>query len=583
MEEFIMERTAPNLVLRRKFIQFLLPTLAIMALGPAEQIVESLFLARILGAQAMASASLASPFLLLITAIYYFIGSGSVSKYTLSLNEGNEEQAVEDFRLAVWLAFFCGFLLMGLCFIFFDPLCHLLCRTQVLYDNFHAYFRNVIFTAPSMIIFLTMTELLIPMGKPGFALISVLIVGIMHIVMNYLFLDVFQIGIRGAALARVGASIAGTLFAIAGNLLHTPRTRWARKRFCIRNLPDQIKSIVMRGNSEGMSVASMAFRFFWTFSIVATTQSVDAVVAFSLCILTASVDSMIQGTLIGASMPLIALLHEQSDYRSAERLLKYTMIIQFLLAALWFILSNIIDRSLISFCGIQDETHIRSTERILFIYSLTYLFRGSYMLFRNYLKILNIQSVKRALFVAGIITTLLFMGISRLGGDALWWSHPMLSLGLLVFTVMGNLEVARRSGGKWKGILLIPQEQEAIRTLNASIDLNREKIAGFGQELQDLCTQYGMESRRAAVCAVAVEELLLYVLEQKSRKDYADIFVRIYDDRTEIDFRTLGAAFQPDEMEILRKISHEISHRNIAGMNCTRLVIAGSRSVLRGC
>ena len=573
-----MEKTAPNLVLRRKFIQFLLPTLAIMALGPAEQIVESIFLARRMGPQIMASASLASPFLLLITAVYYYIGSGSVAEYTLALNEGDEKQAGSTFRLTVQLAFLCGFLLTGLSILFFDPLCLLHCRMPSLYDSFYTYFRVVIFTAPTMILFLTMTELLIPVGKPGFALLSVTLAGIMHIAMLFLFVDVLHLGIRGAALARLGSCVAGMLSAVSGVLLYAPRARWSRVHISIRRLPAQIRSIVMRGNSEGLSVAAMAFRFFWTFSIVATTQSVDGVVAFSLCILMASVDSIIQGTLIGTSMPLIALLHEQADYRSAGRMLKHAMIVQFLLAALWFVFSNIIVRSLISYCGIQDEVDIRSTERILFIYSLTYLFRGSYMLFRNYLKILNIRRIKQMLLAAGFATNLLFMGFSRLGGEALWWSHPVLSLGLLLFTVMGNLAVARRSGGKWAGVLLIPQEQEALRTLNASMGLSREKIAGFAHKLQLLCTQYGMDARRAALCAVAVEELLLYVLEQKDRKDYADLFVRIYDDRTEIDFRTLGTAFQPDEMALLRKISPEILHRNIAGMNCTRLVIAGYRA-----
>ena len=571
-----MKRTGASRVMQRKFIQFLLPTLAIMAMNPVGQIVESVILARAVSTKAMASASLASPFLLLATAIYYYIGSGGASEYTLALNEGDEGMASGAFRLTLLLAGFCGMLLTGIVLIFFDPLCSLLCRTQELYDLFRSYFQIVIFSAPPLILFLTLTEMLIPMGKPGLALMSVVLVGITHAIMTYVYVAVFHLGLEGSAAARLGSCLTGLLVTAAGVFIYAPQTRPARDPHFLRNLPARVAGIIRKGNSEGLSVGAMAFRFIWTFCLSAATQGVDAVVAFSVCIQMASVDSIIQGTLIGTAMPLISLLMEQADYRSAGRLLRNSMIYQFLLAALWFIISNIIAEPLTQFFGIQDEEEIRTAVYVIRIYSLTYLFRGSYSLFRNYLKILNLRTHKRILTVGSLFMNLVYMGCSALGGNALWWAHPALSLGLLLFTVAVNWIFLRHSEGKWHGILLIPQEQEALRTLNASIDLSREEIARFGQELQVLCEENGMETRRAALCAVAVEELLQNVMEKKKGKDYADIFVRIYEDRTEIDFRTLGDAFQPDEMELLRKISPEISHRNIGRMNCTQLILATS-------
>ena len=571
-----MKRTGANRVMQRKFIQFLLPTLAIMAMNPIAQIVESVILARFVSTWAMASASLASPFLLLATAIYYYIGSGGATEYTLALNEGDEDMAGRTFRLTLLLAAFCGILLTGIVLIFFDPLCGLLCRTEELDDLFRSYLQIVIFAVPPLILFLTLTEMLIPMGKPGLALMSVVLVGISHAIMTYVYVVVFHLGLEGAAAARLGSCLAGLLVTAAGVFIYAPQNRPARDPHFLRDLPARIAGIIRKGNSEGLSVGAMAFRFIWTFCLSAATQGIDAVVAFSVCIQMASVDSIIQGTLIGTAMPLISLLMEQADYRSAGKLLRSSMIYQFLLAALWFIVSNIIAEPVTQFFGIQDEEEIRTAVYVIRIYSLTYLFKGSYSLFRSYLKILDLKTHRWVLTAGSLILNLIYMACSALGGNALWWAHPALSLALLIFTVAVNRVVLRRSEGKWHGILLIPQEQEAIRTLNASIDLSREEIARFGQELQALCEENGMAARRATLCAVAVEELLQNVMENKKGKDYADIFVRIYKDRTEIDFRTLGDAFQQDEMELLRKISPEISHRNIGGMNCTRLILTTS-------
>ena len=572
-----MERTGPGFVLRRRFIQFLFPTLAIMAMSPVGQIVESVVLARVEGIQAMAFASLASPFLLFATAVYYFIGSGGVAEYTLALNEGNQGRAGSAFRLTLLLSGLCGALLTGVLLILFDPICDLLCRTPEMNVLFHSYLKIEILSIIPLILFLTLTQMLIPIGKLGFALMSVVIVEISHILLTTVYVAFFRLGVEGAAAARLGSYLTGLMVTASGVFIYAPQTRSERKKPFFQNLPGRIAAIISRGNSEGLSVGSMGFRFFWTFCVGAATIGTDAVTAFSVCTLMASVDSIIQGTLIGTSMPLIALLHEQADYRSAESILRRTMVYQFALSAIWFLISILFARPIMQFFGIRDETQIRTAVSVLRIYSLSYLFRGSYALFQSYLKILNLRKLGWTLAAVAAVMNLVYIGCSFLGGDALWWAHPVLSLGLLVFTILANREFVRRSEGKWHGILLIPREQETLQTLNASIELNREEIARFGEKLQMICGQNGLEPRRAAVCAVAVEELMLNVLEKEDEKDYADIFVRIYADRAEIDFRTLGAAFQPDEMALLRKISPEISHRNIGNMNCTRLVLRGKK------
>ncbi|MBE5790328.1 MAG: hypothetical protein E7325_11925 [Clostridiales bacterium] len=139
-----------------------------------------------------------------------------------------------------------------------------------------------------------------------------------------------------------------------------------------------------------------------------------------------------------------------------------------------------------------------------------------------------------------------------LGGAALWWANPVSSMLLLIFTFVMNRRMVRTSGGQLHGLLLIPREQKALQTINASLGLSRNEIARFGHKFQTMCEQNGMEPRNAAISAFAVEELLLNVLEARKIKDYADISARIYPDRMVIDFRTLGPAFQAEEMKLLQ-------------------------------
>ncbi len=83
--------------------------------------------------------------------------------------------------------------------------------------------------------------------------------------------------------------------------------------------------------------------------------------------------------------------------------------------------------------------------------------------------------------------------------------------------------------------------------------------------------------------AVAAEEMAVYSKHHMKKNDYMDITARVYSDRTEIDFRTLGEAFNPmsetpedmpENMKFLRSVSSSIEHDYIIGMNCTRITIA---------
>ena len=566
-----MEKAGPNRVLRRKFFHYLLPALAIMAVQPAGQVLESVVLSQTLGPRAMAAASLASPLMLLATAIYYFVGSGGASEYTLALNQGDEKKAGTVLQLTIITAVACGLLLAVLARIFTGTVSDMLVDDPELLPQFRNYFRTVVYAIPPLIFFLTLTGMLIPLGRPLFAAGAVFAAAAVHVVLTFVFAKYTDMQAESAALARIAAYLAGSLVTLAGVVAHVPRGKPTRDKKEIRRM---ILSIFRKSNTEGYSVCGVAFRFFLTFHFSSMTMGTDAVSAFSVCILIISIYSIFQGTFIGITMPMIAMLHDQEDYPSAGRVLKFAIRMQIILSAVWFAFSFVMARPLIVFFGGYQEEQIQTGVSILRIYSFTYLFRGSYLLFRNYIKNLNLRSYEIKLTIAVLVANGIYLLCTMLGGNALWWANPVSSLLLLIFTFFMNRRTVRASDGQLHGLLLIPREQKALQTINASLGLSRNEIASFGQKFQTMCEQNGMEPLNAAISAFAVEELLLNVLEAEKRKDYADISARIYTDRMVIDFRTLGPAFQAEEMKLLQKISQTITHRTVAGMNCTRLELA---------
>ena len=75
----------------------------------------------------------------------------------------------------------------------------------------------------------------------------------------------------------------------------------------------------------------------------------------------------------------------------------------------------------------------------------------------------------------------------------------------------------------------------------------------------------------------------VYTRNRLNKNDYMDILARLYADKIEIDFRTLGNSFNPlaavpediaENIRLLNGIASKLEYDYIMGMNCTRITIA---------
>ena len=103
----------------------------------------------------------------------------------------------------------------------------------------------------------------------------------------------------------------------------------------------------------------------------------------------------------------------------------------------------------------------------------------------------------------------------------------------------------------------------------------------------DACEKNGISPRNAMRAALAVEEIAVYVANKKMSSTYADVLVRLAGGHVEIDFRSLGEAFDPQDdtesdiqenVRLLRGVASSIENEYLLGMNSTRIVIEGPKA-----
>ncbi len=206
--------------LRKAFHMAVVPGMISYLSSNLALLADGVLVGRSVGVDGLASVSLSTPIVLLISLIGGFLACGAETLCSRALGSSNEKRAqrIYSSQIALILIFSVIFTAAGL--FLMKPIASMLCDyNPKLFGLVYDYSRVYILGAPAM--FLTFPPFwFLPLdGKNRIMTLMTLIMGIGNILLDILFLSVFRLGVRGAALASVlSAGIAAAFGMIS---LHT--------------------------------------------------------------------------------------------------------------------------------------------------------------------------------------------------------------------------------------------------------------------------------------------------------------------------------------------------------------------------
>lgn len=572
-----------NKILIQKMLEYLLPTMLTMAALSLNEFVDSMVVSNLLGSNAMAIVGLGSPIMMCYAALYTLLGNGGATLYALCIGKREMDTAGKAFRLSVAAAVLLGAALLLGGFVLFDPISKLLCSDAGLLPQFRAYMRVLLISAPFIITILTFVEFLPPSGAPRIASAVNIVANGVNLLMDYVYIRIFGMGVEGAAWATLTGYLVGTLL-IAYVVL--------RRRVNIRQSKAGLKDIRILGEIAGLggpsavSQLGFALKFAFCNGQAAIYGGAAGVVAYSLCNQTQSIISIFLAALVGASMPLIAVLHGQRDFRGENGMLKTVMRLNAVLSLVCFGAFAAFAAPLAGMYNITGAENIALAVRAVRIFSIMYLLRGFYMVFMKYLQVTGRKAYSMFISIfdgfGGIIPIAFVLG-RMMGMNGLWWAFPVTSAILLAIMLAWNRRMVRRSDGLLRTWLLEQREDAAEDVFDVTIFGDSGSISAASEALMDFCAGSGIDMRSANHAALAVEEMAIYTRNRLSKSGYMDVLARLYADKIEIDFRTLGNSFNPlaavpediaENIHLLRGIATALEYDYIMGMNCTRITIA---------
>ena len=195
--EMMTEAPIPGLIGR-----LAVPTIISMLITSFYNMADTFFVGKI-GTSATAAVGVVFPVMAIIQALGFFCGHGSGNSISRHLGSKDVQSARELASTGFFLAFALGILLMVLGLIFLDPLSHLLGSTKTIFPYTRDYLRFILLGAPYMTAQLVLNNQLRFQGNAFYAMIGITSGGVLNVILDPIFIFVFDLGISGAAIATI--------------------------------------------------------------------------------------------------------------------------------------------------------------------------------------------------------------------------------------------------------------------------------------------------------------------------------------------------------------------------------------------
>ena len=238
-----------------KLIRFTIPTIVMMIFTSIYGVVDGMFVSNFVGKTPFAAVNLIMPALMILGTIGFMLGTGGSAIVAKTLGEGKKKLANEYFTILVVTAAVCGVVLAVVGWIFMRPLAVMLGAQGEMLEYCVTYARIIMIALPGFMLQNVFQSFLVTAEKPHLGLYLTVIAGVTNMVLDFVFIVVFEMGIAGAAYATcIGQTIGGFVPFIYFLRKNSSALRMTRCHFD----GSVLRKACFNGSSEMMTNLSMS-------------------------------------------------------------------------------------------------------------------------------------------------------------------------------------------------------------------------------------------------------------------------------------------------------------------------------------
>ena len=193
---------------------YAIPSITALIINSLYNMVDQIFIGQEVGYLGNAATNIIMPLTILLAALGMLIGDGAAAYMSLNLGKDRREDAAHGIGNAITLTVGTSVVLMILFEIFLEPLCHLFGATDTNLPYALDYGRIIVLGFPFAMIDGTFGSIIRADGRPKSSMVGLLIGCITNLILDPVFIFVFQWGVKGAAFATIIGQILNAVYFI---------------------------------------------------------------------------------------------------------------------------------------------------------------------------------------------------------------------------------------------------------------------------------------------------------------------------------------------------------------------------------
>ncbi len=443
--------------IKNLIVKYSIPTALTLMVNYIYNIVDQIFIGQGVGIEGMAATNVAFPLTIISIAVALLIGDGCAANISLCLGRKEQDTADRTVSHASTMLVVSGIVIAVLCFLFAGTIANMFGSTDTAFNQSVIYIKTIAWGLPFLMLSSALTAIIRADGNPQYTMKCMIIGCIINIILDPVFIFVFDMGVFGAGVATViGEAYTGiacftylrrlkTVHIKKEALIPTPALSFKILSLGIPSLLTQIMNALVQitmnnlmsvygsktiyGGDTALSVYGMMMKVYQ--------------IAHSMFVGVSSATQPINGYNFGAK-----------NYKRVYETYKMAVKIAITISIIWFAVYQIFPRFIAMMFVSDDALYIDCAEHIFRIYMAMFFIYGLHLVTASFLQ--SIGKPTKALLIPIIRQALLLIPLSiilspKFGLDGAIMAAPIADLA--VFIVALTLAITEFRSWKKNGLI----------------------------------------------------------------------------------------------------------------------------------
>ncbi|MDO5407741.1 MAG: MATE family efflux transporter [Eubacteriales bacterium] len=415
-------------------LKFAFPTMLTMVFMGLYTIGDTIFVSRFVNTDALSAINIVTPIINLIVGLGTMLATGGSAIIARKMGAGRSKEASQDFTLIVLSGAILGILIAITGNLFLDDIIYFLGASEILFPYCKGYLFVLLFFTPASMLQVLFQNLIITAGRPSFGMVLSISAGAINVLLDYVFMVLLNMGIKGSALGTGIGYLIPTIISIAFFLTGKGSMQFKKPAFRFSVLFESCSN----GCSEMVSQAAAAITTFLFNATMLKLLGENGVAAITIIIYS---QFLLTTLYIGFSMgvaPVISYNYGGKNHQRLKKVFRICLLFIVTVSALIFAISIFFGSYLVNIFSSTGTPVYDIAKNGFLIFSFSFLCCGINIFTSATFTALSngkISAIISFLRTFGLITILLLTLPQILGVNGVWLAVPIAELITLIVSI----------------------------------------------------------------------------------------------------------------------------------------------------